>query len=317
MTRILVTGATGFVGNALCPVLLGAGYDVRAAVRRLDHPEIPDGVEPCLVPEIGPETNWANALADVQAVVHLAARVHILKEWSKEPAAEFIRTNAEGTAHLAASAAVSGVQRFLYLSTIKVMGESSTTPFRETDTARPEDPYGKSKLAGEEALAEAVRDTGMEYVIIRPPLVYGPGAKGTPLSLMKICQLAPPLPFASVDNRRSLLYVGNLADAILICLRSEKAAGQVFFIHDDDDVSTAELIRHVAQALGRPARLFPAPVGLLRLGGRILGKSLAASRVLGSLQSDDAKIRRELGWTPGTSMVQGLNKMAAWFTSGK
>ncbi|NQU61355.1 MAG: NAD-dependent epimerase/dehydratase family protein [Rhodospirillales bacterium] len=317
MTRVLVTGATGFVGNALCPELLGAGYDVRAAVRRLDHPDIPEGVEPCLVPEIGPDTDWAEALTDTQAVIHLAARVHILEEWSKEPEAEFNRTNAQGTAHLAAAAATTGVGRLIYLSTIKVMGESSTTPFQETDTPAPEDPYGMSKLAGEQALAEIAGKTGLDYVVLRPPLVYGPGAKGTPLSLMKICQVAPPLPFASVDNHRSLIHVGNLSDAILCCLEAAKAAGQTYFVRDGDDVSTPSLIRHVAAGLGRPARLFSVPVGLLRLGGRILGKSLAASRVLGSLQSNDAKIRRELGWKPRTNVVQGLNEMAAWFTSGK
>lgn len=321
MSRVLVTGSTGFVGGVLCPVLERAGHDVVAQVREKAHPDIPPetpkGVTSVVVPDIGPDTDWKAAIHGADAVVHLAARVHVMKEKAGNPLAEFNRTNAEGTASLAAAAAAAGVRRFVYLSTVKVMGETSAQPFRESDTPNPEDAYGKSKLAGEKALIEAAGPSGMETVILRAPLVYGPGAKGNILSLLKICRWAPPLPFSAVDNRRSMIHVGNLADAILCCLDRDEAAGQTYFVRDGEDLSTADLIRGLAAGLGRPARLFPAPEGFLRLAGRITGKGPEVTRVLGNLQVNDDKIRRELGWTPPVNVVQGLNETASWFAAGK
>jgi len=317
--RVLVTGATGFVGRALCPALAAAGHGVTAAVRNPDSPAIPEGTTVQTIPDIGPETDWSPALSGMDAVVHLAARVHVMKEHAADPSAEFNRTNADGTARLAAAAADAGVRRFVYLSTIKVMGGGGDgeTPFRETDTPRPDSPYGASKLAGEHALSKAAGGTGLEPVILRPPLVYGPGGKGNFLALLKLCRLAPPLPLASVNNLRSLIHVENLSSAIVRCLESDAAKGETYFVRDGEDISVPDLIRQLAQAMDRPARLFPFPPGMLKLAGMLTGKSDAVSRLLDSLRVDDKKIRRQLGWTPPINMLQGLKETAAWFSSGK
>ena len=259
-------------------------------------------------------SEWDQALSGMDAVIHLAARAHVMKEHADDPMGEFNRVNAEGAGRLARAAAKAGIGRFVYLSTVKVMGDHSPAPFRETDTPRPEDAYGRSKLAGERALAIAAADTGLDPVILRPPLVYGPGAKGNFLALMKLCQAAPPLPFSTVDNRRSIIYLGNLVDAIIHCLTGDGAAGETYFVRDAEDLSTPALIRNVAAALGRPARLFPAPRGFLRLAGAITGKTRAISTLLSDLQVDDEKIRRQLGWTPSFNMLQGLKETAAWFS---
>ena len=315
--RVLVTGATGFVGRALCPALKQAGHQVSAAVRNPNAPGIPDGVTVHAISDIGPGTDWGEALADADAVIHLAARAHVMKDSAADPSAEFNRVNADGTARLAQAAAKAGIGRFVYLSTIKVMGERSDAPLRETDTPRPEDAYGISKLVGEQALTVAAADTGLEPVILRPPLVYGPGVKGNFLSLLKLCQAAPPLPFAAVDNKRSIIYLGNLVDAICICLTAEKAAGETYFVRDGEDLSTPALIRHVSAALDRPARLFPAPDGILRLAGAITGKSQAISTLLSDLQVNNQKILGQLGWNPPFNVVQGLKETAAWISPDK
>ena len=308
--RVLVTGATGFVGRALCPALKQVGHEVSAAVRNPNADDIPEGVTVHAINDIGPETDWADALSDTDAVIHLAARAHVMNE----TAVEFNRVNGEGTARLASATAMAGIRRFVYLSTVKVMGERSDAPFQEADTPRPEDAYGKSKLAGEQALTVAAAGTGLETVILRTPLVYGPGAKGNLLSLLKLCQAAPPLPFAAVNNQRSIIYLGNLIDAICLCLTADKAAGETYFVRDDEDISTPALIRHMAAALGRPARLFPAPEGILRLAGAITGKSQAISTLLSDLQVKNEKILGQLGWTPPFNVVQGLKETAAWFS---
>ncbi len=321
--RVLVTGATGFVGRALCKTLIQAGHDVSAAVRNPNAADIPEGVTPHGIGDIGPDTDWSKALAGADAVIHLAARAHMVDESIADAAAQFNRVNAEGTAHLAEAAANAGIDRFVYLSTVKVMGEGGGegggegAPYRETDAPRPEGAYGESKLAGEKALTEVAANTSLEPVILRPPLVYGPGAKANFLTLLKICQMAPPLPFSAVRNKRSLIYLGNLVDAVILCLGAEQAAGETYFVCDDEALSTPELLRHVAQALGRPARLFPVPKALLRLAGAITGKSEAISILLSDLQVEKEKIHRQLGWNPPFNVVQGLKITADWFKTGK
>ena len=250
--RVLVTGATGFIGRALCPALVAVGHEVAAVVRNSGNPGIPERATVHVIPDIGPETEWDQPLSGMDAVIHLAARAHVMEEHVRDPMGEFNRVNAEGTGRLTSAAAKAGIGRFVYLSTVKVMGDHSSAPFRESDTPRPEDAYGKSKLGGEQALAIAAADAGLEPVILRPPIVYGPGVKGNFLALMKLCQAAPPLPFSTVDNRRSIIYVGNLVDAIGRCLTADGAAGETYFVRDDEDVSTPGLIRNVAEALGRP-----------------------------------------------------------------
>jgi nucleoside-diphosphate-sugar epimerase len=319
MMRVLVSVATGFIGRHVCQALIGADHEVFAAVRRPDHPDIPDDVTCHVVPDIGPQTDWNQALSGINAVVHLAARVHVINEDLPDPLFEYCRINADGTACLAKAAAGAGVRRFVFVSTVKVMGErTAKRPFIETDTPKPEDAYGLSKWAAEKALLETVGNGPLEPVILRPPLVYGPGVGGNFLSLFKLCQKALPLPLMTVNNRRSFLYVGNLADAVLQCLNPDnKVAGQTYFVRDGEDLSTPALIRHVARSLGRPALLFPAPKILVRLAGLMTGKSETVRRVVDSLQIGDEKIRSELGWTPPWDMVQGLKETVDWFTSRK
>ena len=316
--RVLVTGATGFIGRHMCPALRAAGHDVSVAVRRKDFPDMPEAAAFHVVPDIGPETDWTEALTGAEAVVHLAARAHVTEETAADPVAEYHRVNAEGTASLAAAAAAAGVRRVVFISSSKAAGErTEDRPFSESDPPKPEDAYGISKWDGEKALLDIASKSGLEAVILRPPLVYGPGVKGNFLSLLKLCRLAPPLPFSAVNNRRSFIYVGNLANAAVHCLGAEEAAGETYFVRDGEDMSTPDLIRRLAQAMGRPARLFPVPSGALRLAGLVTGKSTVMARVVGNLQVDDGKIRRQLGWTPPSDVVKGLNETAAWFASGK
>jgi nucleoside-diphosphate-sugar epimerase len=303
MTRVVVTGASGFVGRTLCPMLAASGHEVNAITRHM-------------VPEIGPDTDWSAALAGAGAVVHLAARVHVTDDPADDPLAAHRHVNTLGTRRLAEAAVAAGVRRMVFASTIKVNGENTEAePFRATDAAAPRDPYGISKWEAEQALFRVAGESAMEAVVLRPPLVYGPGVGGNFLSLLRVCAKAPPLPLAMVANRRSLIHVGNLADAILRCLDHPEAAGRTFLVSDGETVSTPELVRRVAAALGRPARLFPVPPQLLRLAGRLTGKSSIIERLLDSLAVDDGEIRRRLDWKPPFSMSRGLQETAAWFTS--
>jgi nucleoside-diphosphate-sugar epimerase len=315
VTRVLVTGATGFVGRALVPVLRAAGHEVVAAVRD-PAGALPTHVRGYVVPDIGPDTEWRPALEGVDAVVHLAARVHVMKDAARDPLTAFCRVNAEGTAALASAAMAAGVGRFVFVSTVKVMGERNRDgPFRESDAPAPEDAYALSKWAGEKAVLDICRQGRMQPVIVRPPLAYGPGVKSNLLALLKLCRMAPPLPLAAVDNQRSLIAVANLADALVACVRHPKAAGGTYFVSDGEDVSTPELIRRLGVALGRPTRLFPMPTAALRYSALLTGQTAAIGRLVDSLQVDDRKIRRELGWTPPVGMVKALGEMAAWFAS--
>jgi nucleoside-diphosphate-sugar epimerase len=314
MSRVLVTGANGFLGRYVCPHLTEMETEVIAAVRA----PIPDGLPSTAavrtVGDIGPDTDWREALNGVEAVVHMAARVHIMDGAVSDPDGVYRRTNTEGTTNLARQAITAGVKRFVFISTVKVMGETTPdTPFTETDAPAPEDAYGASKWAAEQALSKIAVATGMEVVVLRPPLVYGARAQGNLLSLLRLCDLAPPLPFATIDNRRSLIYAGNMADAIRVCVDHPAAAGRTYFVRDGEDISIPGLVRCMAAALGRPARLFPLPVAALRLLAALVGKSAAIGRLTNSLRIDDGLIRRELGWTPPVSMIQGMEETAAWY----
>ncbi len=316
MTRVLVTGGAGFVGRTLCPALLAAGHEVSVSTRNPRAAETADGVQVRPVSGLGPDTDWAAALDGIEAVVHLAARVHVRDERSADPLPEYRRVNTDGTRRLAEAAAAAGVRRLVFLSTIKVNGEATgDAPFTESDPAAPGDAYAASKCEAEKALFGIAAQGAMEAVVLRPPLVYGAGVKGNFLVLLKMCRMAPPLPLGGVSNRRSLIYAGNLADAIIRCLTHGDAAGRTFLVRDGDDVSTPELIRRVAAALGRPARLFPVPLPLLRAAGRMTGNSEIVPRLLDSLRVDDGQIRRDLGWAPPFTMDHGLDATAAWFTS--
>lgn len=309
--RILVTGASGFVGQRLCAETIERGWQVRAVLRTPDSSH--NGVESVSVGEIDSETNWTEALREVEVVVHLAARVHVMRDDANDPLEEYRRVNVAGTEHLARSAAVSGVKRLVYVSSIKVNGEATNggTKFTETDAHSPQDPYGISKWEAEQALYRVAAETGLEVVIVRPPLVYGPGVKGNFAQMLKVLAKGIPLPLASVRNLRSLVYVENLVDALIVCATHPAAAGQTYLVSDGEDVSTPDLLRQLGAAMGHPARLFPCPSALLKLAGRLTGKAEQVERLLGSLRVDSGKIRRELNWRPPYTLWEGLQNTGA------
>ncbi len=290
---LLVTGANGFVGQALCKLAQARGADLHTATRT-PHAELPG--RNFTTGDMSSSTNWQAALASRKVVVHLAARVHVMQEQAVNPLAEFRNANVATTLHLARAAASAGVSRFIYLSSIKVNGEATLPghPFRESDTPAPQDAYAVSKWEAEQGLTAIARETGMEVVILRPPLMYGPGVKGNFERLARIASL--PLPLASINNRRDLLHVDNMADAILLCARHPAAANQTFLVCDGKAVSTPELIRHLAEQNGQHSRLWPFPPMLLQLAARLIGKQAVMDRLAGSLELDCSKIRQMLGW---------------------
>ncbi len=314
MSRVLGPGATGFVGPALVEALMAGGHRVRVALRR-DAALLP-GVEYTMTGGVGPATDWRPARLGVSAVVPLAARAHVM-ESEPDALARFRAVNSLGTRRLAEAAAAAGVRRFVFLSSVKAMGEASP-PGRalgEADAARPEDAYGISKREGEIALAEVAAASRMEPVIVRAPLVYGPGVKGNFLRLMRFVDRGIPLPFGRVANRRSLVARANLAAALKSCLEHDRAPGKIFLVTDGEDLSTPDLVRRLGRALGRRPLLLPAPPGLLRGMARILGRDAEIARLTGDLALDSSAIREQLGWTPPTSVDRALDETAAWYRS--
>ncbi len=266
-----------------------------------------------LSPALGPDSDWKNVLQGCRTVVHTAARVHVMKDASSDPIMEFHMVNTEGTLNLARQAFLAGVQRFVFISSIKVLGEKTVSglPFFAHQQPNPRDPYGISKRNAEDGLCALSKETGMEVVIIRPPLVYGPGVKANFLAMMHWLSRGIPLPFGSItENRRSLVSLDNLVDLIVTCIDHPAAANQTFLVSDGEDLSTAELLRRMGRMLGTPARLIPVPVGLIYLGATMLGRPEAAQRLCGSLQIDVAKTKEMLGWTPPVSVDEGLRRTA-------
>jgi CMP-N-acetylneuraminic acid synthetase/nucleoside-diphosphate-sugar epimerase len=312
--RVLVTGATGFVGPTLCGLLAEAGYAVRAAVRRPDD-IVTAASEHVCVGDIGPSTDWTAALQGVSAVVHAAGRAHVLNE-APSNSDPYITTNTEGTACLANAAARAGAVRFIFVSSIKVNGEETRDrPYTATDTPRPEDPYGRSKWLAEQSLAAIAAQTGIETVIVRPPLVYGPGVKANFLRLLRWVDRSVPLPLGAVNNRRSLVSVWNLCDLLVNVVANRAAAGMTFLVSDADDLSTPELIRRIAAEMRRPARLLPVPSGVLRLVGAITGYGREVNRLCGSLAVDPTATRAVLGWSPVLTVDEGLSRTVSWYLS--
>lgn len=313
MTAVLVTGANGFLGSSLCHDLVSRGYKVKGATRLATV--LGGGVESCPVGALDETIDWSRALQNIEVVIHLAARVHVMRDSASNPLEEFRRTNVAGTESLARQAAQAGVRRLVYVSSIKVNGEGQVggRAYSELDAAAPQDPYGISKWEAEQALRRVAQETGLEVVIVRPPLVYGAGVKGNFVQMMRVVERGIPLPLGAIYNQRDLIYVGNLVDALIVCATHPKAAGQTYLVSDGERVSTTELLRHLALELDVPARLIPFPASLLRFAGRLSGKSAQVGRLLGSLRVDDAKIRRELNWTPPYSLQQGLQATAAWY----
>ncbi|ABL66603.1 UDP-glucose 4-epimerase family protein [Chlorobium phaeobacteroides] len=314
---ILLTGVTGFVGSALNKRLLQDNVSVRAAVRS-EISELPKGVDLVQVGDLNPDIDWRGALSEVDAIVHLAARVHVMHDVVADPLAEFRRVNLEGTLNLAQQAALAGVRRFVFVSSVKVNGESTVLgkPFSPDDQPDPQDHYGISKYEAERGLLDLVSEkTGMEVVIIRPPLVYGPGVKANFASMMSWLDRGVPLPLGSVHNQRSLVALDNLVDLIVTCLDHPKAVNQTFLVSDGEDLSTSELLQRMGRALGKPARLIPVPVGVMQFAANLLGKGAVAQRLFGSLQVDSSKARDLLGWKPVVTVDEALQKTADAFNT--
>lgn len=308
---ILVTGANGFVGSALAARLSQSGAGVRAAVRR--PPAAPrQGLEYVAAPSLSAGADWRHALEGVSAVVHAAARVHVMRDEASDPLQEFRRANVEGTLALARQAAAAGVERFVFVSSIKVNGESTPRdrPFSAADVPQPQDPYGVSKLEAERALVGLARETGLQVVIVRPPLVYGPGVKANFFALLRWLHRGVPLPFGAIHNRRSLVALENLVDLLATCVEHPAAPGQTLLVSDGEDLSTTELLRRLAVALGKRARLVPVPERALIIAAQVLGAGSIARRLCGSLCVDIAPTRRLLGWAPPVGVDAGL-RMAA------
>jgi nucleoside-diphosphate-sugar epimerase len=347
--KILITGPRGFVGRAVCEKFLSDGFTVRGAQRQASP--LIAGCEAAVVGNIDASTDWSLALTDIDAVVHLAARVHIMNETAEDPMAAFREVNVDGTRRLAEEAAKAGVKRFVFISSIKVNGESTlqsrdrrsedgsqtteasnerpgtksrglsarnlSAAFSERDAPHPEDPYGRSKYEAELVLREIEASTGMEVVILRPPLLYGPGVKANFLKLIQLVDKGLPLPLGGVRNKRSLLSLSNFSDVISKCVTDPRAGGQTFTVCDGDDVSSGELVERIAKALGKNPRLLPVPVWLMKLAGILTGKSTQVQRLCSSLQVDSSHVRKTLDWTPVVTMDEELEKVVKWFYSSK
>ncbi|MDN7698196.1 SDR family oxidoreductase [Burkholderia semiarida] len=316
MTHLVVTGANGFVGRAVCRLALDAGHAVTALVRRPGG--CVDGVREWVhggADFDGLAEEWpADLTAD--CVIHLAARVHVMRDESPDPDAAFDATNVTGTLRLAEAARKHGVRRIVYASSIKAVGESDGgAPLSESVRPNPQDAYGRSKLRAEQQLARFGASAGLDVVVVRPPLVYGPSVRANFLRMMDAVARGMPLPLGSVSSRRSIVYVDNLADAMLQCATNPHAAGECFHVADDDVPSVTGLLRLVGDALGKPARLLPVPAALLRALGKVTGRSAAIDRLTGSLQLDTGRIKRVLGWQPPYTTRQGLEATAAWYRS--
>lgn len=320
-TRVLVTGSTGLVGRVVCRHLLASGYAVRACFQ---HPEgtallahFGDRVELCCTGDMGAKTEWEEALEGVEAVVHLAARVHMVQDRARNPIGSYRRLNVAATEQLA-EAASRRARRFVFVSSVKVNGEQTIAkPFDEMDAPNPQGPYGISKWEAENALRRIAGTSGMEVVIIRPPLVYGPGVRANFLRLMQAVYRGLPLPLPRMDNRRSLMGVENLAHVLVQCLSHPAAANRTFLVSDDEDISTRELVSRLAGAFGRPCRFVPLPESWLRIAARILGRQEQITRLFGSLTLSCACARERLGWNPPVALNDGLAATAHWYVSSR
>ena len=309
---ILVTGATGFVGRAVVERLV-ADDSSRQVVVAVRQKELvwPKGVEPYFIKSIWPSPNWLFVLKGITVVIHCAARVHVMNDHEADPLLEFRRINVEGTLDLARQAVAAGVRRFVFISTVKVNGEATQVghPFTEDDTPAPKDAYAISKMEAEDALRTLALQTGMEVVIIRPPLIYGPGVKANFGAMMRWIQLGVPLPFGTINNLRSFVSLDNLVDLIVVCITHPRAANQTFLVSDGEDVSTTQLLRRIGAMLGCGATLVPVPISIIKIIGTLVCKPHIARRLCGTLQVNTNKIRTLLDWRPPLTLDAGLKKV--------
>jgi len=317
--KVLVTGADGFVGKVVCRRLLEAGYTPRAALWNAElWPKLQAATsglsEFAVIGDLGANPNLNDALENVAAIVHLAARVHVMQDDTLDPLKEYRRVNVDGTEALACAAAKLGVRRMVFVSTVKVNGESSSgKPFTEGDPPDPQDPYAVSKWEAEEALRRVAAKTGLEIVIVRPPLVYGPGVRANFLRLMSLVERGIPLPLPDTKNRRSLVGVENLADLLTLCASHPGAVNETFMVSDREDVTTRDLIARIARVLGRSARFVPISEFAVRFAARLVGKEDAINRLLGSLTVSSDKAGQRLGWKPPVTLDSGLAATAGWY----
>lgn len=325
MKNVLVTGSTGFIGRSLVHACVLSNRSVRAGVSVLDRCLGVPGSLCVAVGNIDSYTDWTAALTGVDCVIHCAGRSQVMDESRGDSLAAYRNTNVYGTRRLAEQAAASGVRKLVFLSSVKVCGETSARfepalgarndggesldAFGPSDDGKPADPYGASKREAEKVLWEISAKTELEVVVVRPPLVYGPGVKGNLARLLKLVRAGVPLPLGAVQNKRSLIGLDNLVDLLIRCVDHPAAAGQTFLVSDGEDLSTPDLLRQIAAAMGRSARLFPVPVPLLRLAGNALGKRAEIDRLVGSLQVDSSRTRQVLGWAPPVSVQEGIRRM--------
>lgn len=315
MTNVAITGATGFVGCSLVNRLVVERERTVLALIRSSSCDKIFGAKYLAVGELSPDMDWINVLYGVDSVVHLAARVHVMHDNVSDPLDEFRRVNVFGTLNLARQAALAGVRRFVFVSSVKVNGEGTVLghPFSADDKPDPQDPYGISKHEAEVGLRELALSTGMEVVIIRPPLVYGPGVKANFASMMLWLTRGIPLPFGAVHNKRSFVALDNLVNFIVTCLDHPVAANQTFLVSDGEDLSTTALLQRMGLALGKPARLVSLPAGFMQVAANLLAKGDIAQRLFGSLQVDSSKARDLLGWKPVVTVDEALQKTADAF----
>ena len=315
---ILVTGARGFVGSALACELARRGQAVRAAAR-MAPAGMSAEIQAAVMPDLGADGDWRPLLSGVDCIVHCAARVHVMRETAGDALAAYRRANVEGPLRLARQAAERGVRRMVLVSSIKVNGEQTAPghPFTAADLPHPVDPYGVSKWEAEQGLLALSRETGLDVVIVRPPLVYGPGVKAKFLVMLRWLERGLPLPLGAVlHNRRSLVGLDNLCDLLIACCSAPTASGQTFLAADGEDLSTTGLLQRMSAALGQPARLLPVSPALLQWGAALLGRKGVAQRLLGSLQLDITHTRATLGWTPPVTVDEGLRRVAAAYRAG-
>ncbi len=308
---ILITGATGFIGNHLLSELEQKNHRIVIALRKPSTSN--SNHKTTVVGEIDNSTPWKTALENIDVVIHLAARAHILQESVTNPEAQFDRVNAEGTINLVKQCIEAEVKHFIFLSSIGAVTTLSDTIINESSPCNPDTPYGKSKLKAEKALEELCQNSSMNYTILRPTLVYGANNPGNMERLLKLVAKGLPLPLGGVNNSRSLVYVGNLVDAIIPCINHPNAKNQTFIVSDGEDLSTPELIRRIGKAMNKTPLLLPIPSSVIRIGTKLLGKGEVGDRLLGSLQVDSSKIRETLNWQPPYTVDEGLKITADWF----
>lgn len=316
--NILVTGATGFIGRAIIKELLSHGSHQITALTRKNSSTLTDGVDKIIVDTIDGTTDYKDQLSGFECIIHLAARVHRFKDNQEESYPAYKALNYDGTLHLARHAAASGVKRFIYLSSIKVNGESTSEghPFRADDIPNPHDSYAKSKYEAERALLSLSASSPIETVIIRPPLVYGPGVKANFYKLMQLIHRGYPLPFGSIHNLRSLVSLDNLVDLITVCIDHPDAANEIFLVSDGEDISTHELVKVIAQSMGQPDRQFKIPCSWLTFAAALFRKNDVARRLVGNLQVNIEKTQKTLGWQPTVTIKDAIKSTTADYLRG-